>query len=377
MTQFLQLHLLTAYPPANLNRDDTGRPKTATVGGSERLRISSQALKRAWRTSVSFQNAMTGYLGQRSQRFLKEMVDTLVTHHGLAPEEALKRVQDALNPETAKKGDKKAKKNDDAKATKVFFGSLQTKEGRGDLTNEMVHLGPEEQATLDRIVEKLAAGETVTEANPLVEKPLAVDIALFGRMLAGAPEYNVEASVQVAHAFTTHQCAVEDDYFTAVDDLKHHEDDRGAGHVNVQEFGAGLFYLYVCLDVDHLLANLKGDRDLTARALAALIESAATVAPGGKQNSFASRAYTHYLLAERGTHQPRTLAAAFMDRVSAVGVMPSVEKLETLRHCFDTAYAMPAEAAAIMNVAQGTGTLAEVQALAQAAVAAAGEAGHG
>ena len=27
MTDFLQLHLLTAYGPSNLNRDDTGRPK--------------------------------------------------------------------------------------------------------------------------------------------------------------------------------------------------------------------------------------------------------------------------------------------------------------------------------------------------------------
>ena len=41
MTTFIQLHLLTAYPPSNLNRDDLGRPKTAIVGGAERLRISS------------------------------------------------------------------------------------------------------------------------------------------------------------------------------------------------------------------------------------------------------------------------------------------------------------------------------------------------
>ena len=46
MSRFLQLHLLTFFPPANLNRDDTGRPKTAVVGGTTRLRLSSQALKR-------------------------------------------------------------------------------------------------------------------------------------------------------------------------------------------------------------------------------------------------------------------------------------------------------------------------------------------
>lgn len=33
MERFVQLHMLTSYPPANLNRDDLGRPKTAVMGG--------------------------------------------------------------------------------------------------------------------------------------------------------------------------------------------------------------------------------------------------------------------------------------------------------------------------------------------------------
>ena len=61
MSRFVQLHLLTSYPPANLNRDDLGRPKTAVVGGTERLRISSQSLKRAWRTSEVFESALAGH----------------------------------------------------------------------------------------------------------------------------------------------------------------------------------------------------------------------------------------------------------------------------------------------------------------------------
>jgi len=43
MGNFIQLHLLTSYPPSNLNRDDLGRPKTAIMGGKTRLRISSQS----------------------------------------------------------------------------------------------------------------------------------------------------------------------------------------------------------------------------------------------------------------------------------------------------------------------------------------------
>ena len=63
MSRFLQLHLLTFFPPANLNRDDLGRPKTAIVGGVTRLRLSSQALKRAWRTSDLFSTALAGQWG--------------------------------------------------------------------------------------------------------------------------------------------------------------------------------------------------------------------------------------------------------------------------------------------------------------------------
>jgi CRISPR system Cascade subunit CasC len=68
MSRFLQLHLLTFYPPSNLNRDDTGRPKTAIMGGVLRLRISSQSLKRAWRTSDAFRSALDGHLASRTQR---------------------------------------------------------------------------------------------------------------------------------------------------------------------------------------------------------------------------------------------------------------------------------------------------------------------
>src|SRR4051794_6094485 len=73
MTTFIQLHLLTAYPPANLNRDDTGKPKTARFGNVDRLRVSSQALKRAWRESDVFAQALSRHLGERTQRLGAEI----------------------------------------------------------------------------------------------------------------------------------------------------------------------------------------------------------------------------------------------------------------------------------------------------------------
>src|SRR5436309_272024 len=67
MSTFVQLHLLTSYPPACLNRDDLNRPKTAVMGGVQRLRVSSQSLKRAWRTSDAFKEALSGHIGTRTK----------------------------------------------------------------------------------------------------------------------------------------------------------------------------------------------------------------------------------------------------------------------------------------------------------------------
>lgn len=49
----LDLHVLQTVPPSNLNRDDTGTPKTALYGGARRSRVSSQAWKRATRAAFA------------------------------------------------------------------------------------------------------------------------------------------------------------------------------------------------------------------------------------------------------------------------------------------------------------------------------------
>ena len=92
MATFLQLHLLTAYPASNLNRDDTGSPKTLKFGGAERLRVSSQSLKRAIRTSDHFAAAMGEAMGTRTQSFARRLVDELVAR-GIEQKDAIKRVQ--------------------------------------------------------------------------------------------------------------------------------------------------------------------------------------------------------------------------------------------------------------------------------------------
>lgn len=353
MSIFLQLHVLTTYAASNLNRDDTGRPKTLMFGGAERLRISSQSLKRALRTSDVFADAVGGARGTRSNTFTEALVSVL-RKRGLADDDIVKRVSAVI--EKDKLGKPKKDKPMD--------------------TEQLVHLGPEELSRLESLADRLIAGDELADKETLVlvQQPRAADIALFGRMLADNPLYNVEAAAQVAHAFTTHRVSVEDDFYTAVDDLKsaNREADRGAGFIGVQEYGAGTFYLYACLDASLLVRNLAGDKALAGTTAEALVEALTTVSPKGKQNSFASRAFGGYALGEMGTRAPRSLAAAFAKPVGTDGEndyeTASKARLVKLRDNFNTVYGECSTKHEIVDVAAGTGSLAALKALAREAV---------
>jgi CRISPR system Cascade subunit CasC len=323
MTTFLQLHLLTAYPPSNLNRDDTGRPKTVIFGGEPRLRVSSQSLKRAWRTSPVFAERLGDRVGKRTQRLGEAVFDRLVKG-GMPTDQATSTARDIAQ----------------------VFGKLEdAKSEDPTYIKQLAFVSPEEFQRAFALADRALAGEKIEVKKEalLGATDRAADIGMFGRMLADSPAFNREAAVQVAHALTTHRAAVEDDYYVAVDDLKNpsEHEDVGTSFIGVQEYGAGLFYLYACVDCDLLTHNLAGDAGLARDALDALVTCAATVSPRGKQASFASRARATFAMAERGPQQPRTLAAAFLKpiAVSREGVAEgSMHALLRFRDNLDAVY---------------------------------------
>lgn len=382
MSRFVQLHVLTAYPPANLNRDDTGRPKTALLGNAQRLRISSQSLKRAWRTSALFAAQLgsgTEHIGKRTRRVGSSWIYSKLTADGV---DAASAKQWSVELQRAYGEPEGENKTDDLAV----------------LTNtQLVHVSPTEEAKLHAVVESLStclrlgtADEAVEVAKKAIERrdksrdakkanatlarelaclllddtSASVDIALFGRMLASVPSYNFDAAVQVAHAITVHKAAVEDDYFSAVDDLNAGLEDKGAGHIGERGYGAGLFYLYLCIDRELLRDNLGGDADLAGRALQALLHAVTQVAPTGMQNSFGSRAYASYLLAEKGSQQPRSLVQAFLKPVRPWGEQDmlalAVQALRQRLDNFDKVYGPCADSRCHFDAEKGEGSLAEV-----------------
>lgn len=353
MSRFVQLHVLTSYPPSNLNRDDTGRPKTALMGDALRLRVSSQSQKRAWRTSDLFETALAGHIGTRTKDMGKRIYLDF-QKAGVADKAAREWTRQIVGKFGKVKSDKKADNDED----------LQIE--------QLTHFSPEEIEAIDALVQVCAlrrAPPSDAELMLLRTPRKAADIAMFGRMLADSPAFNMEAAVQVAHAITVHKSAVEDDYFSAVDDLNNGLTDKGAAHIGERSYGAGLFYLYICINRELLKDNLGGDEVLTGKAVEALIHAVTKVSPTGMQNSHASRAYASYVLAEKGDQQPRSLAQAFLKPVKPYEGQDMLElsvlAIERRRDSFDKVYGSCADARYAINAETGEGTLSELVCFAQ------------
>ncbi len=354
MTTFVQFHLLTAYPPSNPNRDDQGRPKQATMGGAPRLRLSSQSIKRAVRECSYFENDLADNTGTRTKRLFERLKEKLL--------------QDGVSEKDAQ---------DTAEKVAKIFGKLEApkkEEPEKLIATTLAFISPDEWRLAEDLAAKMLAGEDLPKDKDLKKLVLrradgAVDIAMFGRMLADDPDYNRDAAVQVGHAITTHRVLAEDDWFAAVDDLKTRAEDAGAGHLGETGFGSGVYYLYACVNVDLLVENLAGDRDLAARGLESLARALATATPRGKQNSFAHHPRAGYIRVEKGGQQPRDLSGAFFAPVKGEDLLAaSKSALAATADQIDRAYGDCCDAHLVMDVTAGIGSLDEIAAFAAGAV---------
>lgn len=318
---FVDIHILQSVPPSNLNRDDTGSPKTATYGGVMRARVSSQAWKRAVRKSYKAK-LDASELGVRTKRALELLVDRMqAKDESVTSEVAAQKattIIKALGMSVDEKKSKTQQKAIDAgEPSRTHLGTTQ-------------YLVFWSNRQLDRLADlALSAGEKVTkrEAAEAADQEHGIDVALFGRMVADAADLNVDAAVQVAHALSTHAVTPEQDYYTAVDDQKV-EEETGAGMIGTIEFSSSTLYRFATVDVEGLLANL-GDAAATVRAVEAFVDSFATSMPTGKQNTFANRTVPDAVLVCVREDQPVSLVGAFEEPVVSGGgfVRGSAERL--------------------------------------------------
>ncbi len=326
----VEIHMIQNHAPSNLNRDDTGSPKDCLFGEALRARISSQCVKRSIRRSELFASELAEHLAVRTRRLPQEVKKALL-ERGSTQDEA------------------------ELVALKVS-GLGSGKESDALETRQLVFLDPAEVSTLasqaKRLLDRLGADQFRLLKTEDFEKELAgvlprsVDIALFGRMTTSAFFEDVQASIQVAHPFSTHRVEKQFDYFTAVDDLVEEADEVGAGMIGDVEFNSATYYKYFSLHWEGFVRNLGGtdeSAETAATALKAFLQAAALTTPTGKQNSFAAHNPPDAVLVEvKERNVPISYANAFVKPVHPGRdedvVQASIAALGTYRKQVNAAY---------------------------------------
>lgn len=331
--RFIQIHYLTPYHSSLLNRDELGLAKRIPFGGTSRIRISSQCLKRHWREyegeyslkSIT-ENIDNLDMSVRSRRIFENEIAKPLLNKGYKESHLYTALENLVNTVLGinLKRKKKTEKTVNIRTPQlVVLGRPEIKYLK-NLTEELIDGASSDKEIEERCSKEIQKGELKKNLQAL-ERACGIDAALFGRMVTADILSRSDAAVHVAHAFSVHEEETETDFFTAVDDLVQSDGELGSGHVNETELTSNIYYGYVVVDVPQLVSNLEGinrkdwvkaDRALSARIVHNLVHIISTVSPGAKLGSTAPYSRAHTMLVELGNSQPRTLANAYIKPVS-------------------------------------------------------------
>lgn len=319
----IELHILQNFAPSNLNRDDTGAPKDCELGGWRRARISSQCQKRAVREQFRLDGLLAhDELATRTKRLAHQVTQRLVEEHQVDPEVASQLAIGAI--EGVGFGRNTKGEGEDLWKTEYLLFVPRR------VVHELARLIAANQEKLMGLVGEPDDGgkkkgkkskkdaydnEVRKEVEGLFEDARgAVDLALFGRMIADKPKWNVDAACQVAHAISTNRLQSDFDFFTAVDDFKP-DDTAGSDMMGTVQFNSSCYYRYAVLDVKSLRENLQVDDadELVSKSIGAFVRAFVSAIPTGKQNSMAAHNFPSYVLAVvRNGGQALSMTNAFL-----------------------------------------------------------------
>lgn len=313
--KLIELHILQSFPVSCLNRDDVGAPKTAIFGGCTRARISSQCLKRAIREMAQQLNG-GAFKGSRTRKAATELTAALVNQYNWPETDARKTAEEVLHlflskelpkAKKTKKGaeEEPATEKEDT-STLLYFSPNEILKIAGE-----IHDAKQKKSDIDSKSLKDVAVKALGKGVPKD----AADIAVFGRMVANAPDVTLEGAGMFSHALSTHKCDNDLDFWTAVEDEKQVGDGAGAANMGTAEFNSACYYRYAALNLDLLfdaahLASL--DNEQRRQVVDAFIRATLLAVPGARKNSMNANTPPVYVLGvvkEKG--QPIQLINAF------------------------------------------------------------------
>lgn len=307
----LEIHVLQSFPPANLNRDENGMPKSTVFGGYPRARISSQCQKRAVRLFYQKHSEIKPeQFAKRSRAWMPELKELLVAAD--IPED---KAETATKLALAVLGAKFEEDKIESK-TILFLGRTEI----AAIADILIKNWSSIEAGLSEKEPKLPAKDPnipkVIE-KVLVDSGKPGDVALFGRMMASLPTVNVDAAVQMAHAISVNKLQQEFDFFTAVDDLGS-SGDTGADHMGETAYNSSTYYRFTTLDTAQLQANLGSSEQINTIAQG-FAEAFIKAIPTGHQNVFAAHSLPAAIMMVVRNGQPISLVDAFENPVAPRG----------------------------------------------------------
>lgn len=346
MTLIIDIHALQTVPPSLINRDDTGAPKTAVFGGVPRQRVSSQAWKRAIRKFFE-EAAGAESIGKRSRNLPEVIIKKAME---ISPElsegdavAGLKKLFKATGGKDGISLDDPKKTEDDAEGGTTSYPT----------TKALLFLSPQQIERAARaIAEKGDEKFSKSEAQDILDTAHSVDMAMFGRMLADVPTYNIDAAVQVAHAIGVHESEPEFDYFTAVDDVVEDREEVGAAMIGTVQMMSSTLYRFASVNVEALAENL-GNAEAARQAVALFVQAFIKSIPSGKQNTFANNTLPELVYVAVRDTRSVSLVNAFEEPVASEQggrVHAAVEALAKEEAAIEEAYGMKPLTAFVLDM---------------------------
>lgn len=320
----IEIHVLQQVGPNNLNRDETGMPKSCWFGNTMRARVSSQCWKAAMRRQFA-NGPLKENLGIRTA-LVHQSAANILAERGHDDETALKVITALMASQKLKIKDKRGEY--------LLFIPSDAAQRLADIANDNWDVLTTHVAKQGRSKETKTDDETKKASKKLVIPGLeddlswmdnrrCVDIAMFGRMLSDLPSKSISGCVQVAHAIGVNEAFMQSDYYSGMDDLS---TDPGAAMIGHIDYSSDLFYRYAAISVDGLLENLGGDADLTMMGVRSFIDAFITSMPSGKQNSFAAFNAPGFAMTVVRDYENWNLSNAFSPAVTDTNLMESAAR---------------------------------------------------
>lgn len=298
---YITASILKPYNPGLYNRNDSNAAKTVIVGGTERVMVSSQCLKRELRQYLDSTQIRSAHLEDLVDIYLKALVESGEID-GKDVDKIAEKICECINANWGKRASKNTKGKDDAEKGRVT-----------------VVADPDELNAIFKTVVSAFKSGTDKDLEKTVKAALQncrikSDKAMFGTFASDGYIETMDGALQVAHSYSIDAYAHDsDDWHATFAGAKLDEADPFFGSLNVfvdaeqkqtRSQGMGTVDLYSNTLFSHIVLNLheycdnltsRGTEDDIANYKAVaekdvpkLFEALAVCEPSAKQRSSAS-----------------------------------------------------------------------------------------